>query len=296
MVSFFCFISLFILFLIIFCVLKSWYRNYKFSHQNYITDKTTVLITGGCMGIGHEVIKKLISCYNCSIINIDVRRDLFPELEKEFENSKKLKNIYGDLSQKNIVLADLLTLNDVDIQSIDILINNAGIAYNYPLSKLTTDQIKKTLYINLVSPLCFIKEIISHKSESKHLHIVTMASVLSHIIAKNSSDYVSTKWGLYGFHESVRAEYLGRKDLSFTIFCPYAVNTGMFPGFRNPIPFLFKIFNPEEIGREIVKSIILKEKVVYFPFVAKFVCGLYHLLPCWFGDLLQYTFCKFYLI
>lgn len=248
------------------------------------------------MGIGYEVIKNLISCYNCSIINIDVRKDLFPKLEKEFEKPKKIKNIYCDLSQKDIVLADLLALNNVDIKSIDILINNAGIAYNYPLSKLTTTQIKRTLFINLISPLCFIKEIIANKSERKHLHIVTMGSVVSHIISKNSSDYVSTKWGLYGFHESVRAEYLGRKDLSFTIFCPYAVNTGMFPGFRSPIPFLFKIFNPEEIGKEIVKSIILKEKVVYFPPFAKFVCALYHLLPCWIGDLLQYTLCKLYLI
>ena len=277
----FCLVSFFLLWLLYYL-----YRSYCFYYQKYITSNTVVLITGGCMGIGKEIINELITRYKCKIINIDIQKE-------KFISHPNITNIYCDLSHSDINFKALLKLKNIDISSIDIIINNAGIAYNYPFTTITKDQLKKTLNVNLLSPMMLTKEVISSKKDNKHIHIVTMASVMSHIISQNSSDYVTSKWGLFAFHESIRAEFLYRKDFSFTIFCPYAVDTGMFPGFKNPIPILFRIFSVKEIARDIVKSIVLKDKVVYYPCYANIICGLYKMIPTFISDAVQYVLCKY---
>ncbi len=63
-------------------------RLYRINTQNYITPNSTLLITGGSMGIGREMIKYLLEYYKCTIINIDIREDQFPglvEMAKEYK-------------------------------------------------------------------------------------------------------------------------------------------------------------------------------------------------------------------
>ena len=84
----------------------------------------------------------------------------------------KLTPIPGELRYRGIKIDDLETWI---AEKIEFLINNSEKRYEMGLN--AKQSVKK-----------YSKEIIAHKSESKHLHIVTMASVLSHIIAKNSSD------------------------------------------------------------------------------------------------------------
>jgi len=199
----------------------------------------------------------------------------------------QITNIYCDLSKEQN-FEKILLENKIKINKINYLINNAGIAFNLPFEKLTKEQIKSTIQTNLISPMILTKLLLSKKEENKILHIITMASIMSHIISKNSSDYISSKWGLYAFHESIRMEYLYRKDIFFTIFCPYIVNSGMFPNFKNPIPFILKTYNVKNISYEIIKSIILKDKIVFFPKYSYFICFISKFIPNFIMDLIQY--------
>ena len=281
-----------ILIIILSYIVKLKYREYKFKNQKYITINFNILITGGCCGIGYEIIKNLISFTKCKIINLDIRKDLFSKLEKEFKSN--LKNYFIDLSI-NQNFETFFKKNNINLNEIDILINNAGIAFNLPIEKLSIEKMNKTIQTNLITPMNLINLLINNhlkinNIKNKKLHIVTIASTMSHLVSQKSSDYVASKWGLYAFHESIRAEYLYNNDFIFTIFCPFCVNTGMFNGFKNPLIGILKILDVKEIGKNIVKSIILKDKIIFYPEISWIIIYLFKLFPIYISDFIQYYF------
>lgn len=223
----------FILVLILFYVLYFLYRKNRLRNLKDIQNKT-VLITGGCYGVGKEIIKILLK-NKCSIINIDIRKEEFSKLE---EFSKGIGgNIYNyecDLSfTENIdITFDLIFKK---FEKIDIVINNAGVTFNKNFDKTSEIMIEKTIQINLLAPMKICKKVIE-KSTNNSCHIVNMCSIMSQITVRKTIEYISSKWGLFGFHESLRYEYYDNSKLNFTIICPYAINTGMFNGFKTPIP------------------------------------------------------------
>jgi short-subunit dehydrogenase len=254
--------------------------------QFYLRNKT-FLITGGCQGIGKEIIKILVLEYKCKIVNIDIRNNLFEELSQI--DSTRIVNFRCDLSNLDELVS---TCQDIfkNFDKIDFLINNAGIANNTKFEDLKEEEITKLMNINLLAPmkLCKLFTNFYLKEKKNKIHIITMASVMSHIIADKSSDYISSKWGLYSFHEAMRYDYYYNTNIGFTVICPFAVKTGMFPGFCPPLPFI-KLLEVEEVARATVESIILKDKILFIPFYVEFICIIFNFLPCFLRDSLYFS-------
>jgi len=257
-------------------------RDRNFKNQKYLSSNTKILITGGSLGIGRELIHILITLFNCQIINLDIRETEFESLKSEY--NEKIINIPCNISKiKNII--EFLKEKKINPDEIDIIINNAGVANNLPLEELSENQMISTMEINLMSPMKIIKNFIDNKKSkselcNKKIHFVTLCSVMSHVISANSSDYISSKWGLYAFVEGVRNEYLYNDQYIFTTICPFAVNTGMFPNF-------FLCMKKEFVGREIVKSIALKEAIKFIPNFIDIPIFIYKLCPVVISNLIQ---------
>lgn len=68
--------------------------------------------------------------------------------------------------------------------------------------------------------------------ERNHGHVVTVASVAALIGANRMSDYCASKFGAFGFAESLEHEIriAGCNNVHTTTICPYFINTGMFDG------------------------------------------------------------------
>lgn len=280
MISIFFFYLIIIIFtLILFFNLK---RERNFKNQKYLSDSTKILISGGSLGIGRELIHILITSFNCQIINLDIRESEFESMKSVYKD--KILNLQCNISKINNIILFLKEKN-INPDEIDIIINNAGVANNLSLEKLTDNQMISTIEINLLSPMKIIKSFITNKEsrselKSKNIHFVTLCSVMSHIISANSCDYISSKWGLYGFVESVRNEYLNNDNYIFTTICPFAVNTGMFPNF-------FLCMNTKYVSREIVKSIALKETIKFIPSFINIPIFIYKLCPISLSNLIQ---------
>ena len=274
----------------IFTIFRFIIRKIRLSKYNLV-DKT-FLITGGCQGIGKEIIKILVLQYKCKIINIDIRNDLFEELSQIDKTGTQIINFKCDLSN----LEDLSsTCKEIfkKFEKIDFLINNAGIANNTNFDDLKEEEITKLMNINLIAPMKLCKLFTDHYLKLNKIHIITMASVMSHIIADKSSDYISSKWGLYSFHEAMRYDYYYNPNINFTVICPFAVKTGMFPGFTPPLPFI-KLLEVEDVARATVDSIILKDKILFIPFYVEFICLIFNFLPVYLRDSLYFSLSTYY--
>lgn len=70
------------------------------------------------------------------------------------------------------------------------------------------------------------------------------------------TSYCGSKHALLGFHNSLRVELkLNKSPIKTTFIAPWAVNTGMFKGFKSTIDAIVPILNEEGVAREIINAI-----------------------------------------
>jgi short-subunit dehydrogenase len=157
-------------------------RNHRLiNNQNYINRDSTVLITGGSIGIGFELIKLLFSRTKCRIINVDIRDSCFPELE----NLANLSNTFIECFKCD--LSNIDEMNETfhrilsKYKKIDFLINNAGLSFNKEFEELKEEEIIKTVNVNMIAPSLICKKVIPLMINNNFGHVVTVASVLSHL-------------------------------------------------------------------------------------------------------------------
>jgi short-subunit dehydrogenase involved in D-alanine esterification of teichoic acids len=104
----FYFYSIVIISLIIFILYLK--REILFKFQKYLAKDKTILLTGGSLGVGRELLHLLISKFNCQVINLDIRETEFEAIKSEYKekviniacNVAKVDDMVQFLSGKNI--------------------------------------------------------------------------------------------------------------------------------------------------------------------------------------------------
>ena len=97
--------------------------------------------------------------------------------------------------------------------TIDILVNNAGVAYYGPTHKMTAAQWDWLMGINLLAPIQITRELLPILLERPEAHLLNVCSISGLVAGGRFAAYHTSKFGLIGFTESIRAEY-GRRGLA----------------------------------------------------------------------------------
>lgn len=123
-----------------------------------------------------------------------------------------------------VVAADLTRSADIALlrerffsvhESIDILINAAGIGIIKPVEQLTEDDFVKTFQANLLAPFLLIKSFLPAMKEAKRGLIINIPGVLGKAPMAGAAAYTAAKYGLTGMMQSIREE-LKRTDIRIT--------------------------------------------------------------------------------
>ena len=153
-----------------------------------------VVITGGAGGIGSLICK--------SFIEQGAKLTIVDRVSKhEVEGVVDL--IQGDLSTQEGIFKVAETLR---LQSVDVLINLAGLQYFGLLEDQQPEHLVKMYMVNLVAPALLTQAVLPAMKSLGHGHIVNIGSTFGSINFAHFVTYSSTKSGLKGFSEALRRE------------------------------------------------------------------------------------------
>ena len=108
-----------------------------------------------------------------------------------------------------------------------ILVNNAGIAVGGEFLDTSAENWQRVIAVNLVGLVdccrVFIPRMVAGENGG---HVVNIASMLGYTAARGVSAYCTTKFGVLGFSECLRAE-LGSHGIGVSVICPGIVATNI---------------------------------------------------------------------
>ena len=226
--------------------------------------RKSVLITGASSGIGREIVRILASSYDV-IIHYNNNYESALELKKEIDNkyNRDFLMVKSNLNNEEEIDNMLKVIYD-RYNTIDVLINNAGIAIDSLFEDKTTENFIKVLDTNLVAPFLLSKKIGLKMKDNKNGIIINISSTngidTPYI---ESIDYDASKAGLISLSNNL-ANYLAPYVRVNTI-CPGWINTSMNKELDNEFKcneedkiLLGRFGNPIEVA-SVVKFLISDE-------------------------------------
>ena len=231
-------------------------------------NNNVALITGGTGDIGTAVAKQLDATYR-HVVALDLianekgkmwLQDLY---EQNYKNITFRHMDVTDFGQCEEVIGSIIK----EYGSIDVLINNAGIARDAVFTKMTKQQWDEVLRVNLDGMFNVTRQVVESMKAQESGRIVNVSSVNAQKGQFSQANYAASKAGVYGFTKSL-AQELMMKNITVNSISPGYVNTRLMQGIRpdildgiiNLIPAK-RLAEPQEIAWAI--EFLISEKSRY---------------------------------
>ena len=180
-----------------------------------------ILITGATGGIGHCLVKKFNEL-GATIMATGTKEEKLSDLKKNFPNiyiekfkldeHKKIDSFIDNAYEK--------------LKGLDILVNNAGITLDNLSIRLTEENWKKVIDVNLTSTFLMCKFSIKKMLKNKYGRIINITSIVGHTGNLGQANYAASKAGIIGFSKSLAIEY-AKKNININCVSPGFIKTEM---------------------------------------------------------------------
>ena len=180
-----------------------------------------VLITGATGGIGNSLVAKF-SSLGAAILATGTNEVKLENLNKKFPMIKIKKFKLNEHSK----IEDFIEKAFSDLGGIDVLVNNAGINEDSISLRLTEDNWKKVIDLNLTSTFLMCKYAIKKMLRAKSGKIINITSIVGHTGNAGQSNYSASKAGIIGFSKSLAIEY-AKKKININCISPGFIKTEM---------------------------------------------------------------------
>ncbi|MBN8544712.1 MAG: 3-oxoacyl-ACP reductase FabG [Ignavibacteria bacterium] len=188
-------------------------------------ENKVAIVTGGARGIGKAAVLRFAE-EGAAVAIWDVNEELGNELVSSLTNEgKKALFVKVDVTDFNST-TEAAAKTVETLGTIDILVNNAGITRDASLAKMTPEQWKMVIDVNLTGVFNCTKSVMNVMIEKGSGKIINTSSVVGLYGNFGQTNYVATKSGVIGMTK-VWARELGRKGICVNAVAPGFIATEM---------------------------------------------------------------------
>ena len=184
--------------------------------------ENNIIVTGATGGIGNSVIEKLYNA-GANILATGTKNEKLEELKKQFKNIKVLK---FDISQTSNLENFIEDATKQLGGKLDCIVNNAGITQDNLAIRMSIEEWKNVIDINLTSTFLISKFAIKKMLKNKKGKIINITSVVAHTGNLGQTNYTASKAGIIAMSKSLAIEY-AKKNINVNCISPGFIKTAM---------------------------------------------------------------------
>ncbi len=181
-----------------------------------------IIVTGASGGIGQSIIKKLNDS-GANILASGTRVEKLEELKSKFSNIKILK---FDISQSDKIEEFIENATSELGGTLNCIVNNAGITQDNLAIRMSFEEWKKVIDLNLTSTFLLSKFSIKKMLKNKSGKIINITSVVGHTGNLGQANYTASKAGVVAMSKSLAIEY-AKKNININCISPGFIKTAM---------------------------------------------------------------------
>ncbi len=184
------------------------------------------LVTGGTRGIGAAITECLVDSGASVAAGYNRGRESAEKFAQQMAAKGAKVSVHqgrvDDVEDCNRVVKEVMDR----FGRIDYLINNAGITVDKTVRKMTVEDWRQVLEVNLSGAFQMTKAVLEHMIERGSGRIVNISSVIGETGNIGQANYAASKAGLFGFTKSLALE-MAQRGITVNCVAPGFIATEM---------------------------------------------------------------------
>ncbi len=181
-----------------------------------------IIVTGASGGIGNSIVEKLVES-GANVLASGTKVEKLEELKSKFN---KIKIQKFDISQNEKIEEFIDKATSSLGGFLDCIVNNAGTTQDNLAIRMSIDEWKKIIDINLTSTFLMSKYAIKKMLKNKKGKIINISSVVGHTGNLGQANYTASKAGIVAMSKSLAIEY-AKKNININCISPGFIKTAM---------------------------------------------------------------------
>jgi len=184
------------------------------------------LVTGGSRGIGKSIAVRLAD-FGANVAltyarSADAANEVVDQIEKKGVKARAYQADAVKADKAGEVIGDIIQQWD----SLDVLVNNAGITRDNLILRMTEEQWDEVINTNLKSIFNYCKAAAKPMMRNRSGSIINISSVVGLSGNAGQSNYAASKAGIIGFTKSYAKEFASR-NIRANVIAPGYIKTEM---------------------------------------------------------------------
>ncbi|MCZ6484788.1 MAG: 3-oxoacyl-[acyl-carrier-protein] reductase [Acidobacteria bacterium] len=183
------------------------------------------LVTGASRGIGRKVAEELASHGAYVVLASRSQAEVEAAAQEIREKGGEALAVQMDVGQIDQVRSAFSSIKE-NVEKVDILINNAGIARDNLLLRMKDEEWGQVLRTNLDGLFYVTREVVAGMVRQRFGRVINITSVVAHMGNPGQVNYVSSKAGIIGFTKALAREVASR-NITVNAIAPGFIETDM---------------------------------------------------------------------